>query len=47
MFPTTAHAAAVITGTYVQSADISARQFIVTHAATTQADQTFMWVCLG
>lgn len=47
MFPTTANAAAVVTGTYVKAADISARQFIVTHAATSQTDQTFMWVCLG
>jgi hypothetical protein len=47
MFPTTAHASAVVTGTYVQTTNITARQFIITHAATAQTDQTFMWVCLG
>jgi hypothetical protein len=47
MFPATAHAAAVVTGTYVQLTNIVSGQFTVTHAATSQTDQTFMWVCLG
>lgn len=47
MFPQTAHAAAVVTSTFVKSSDITKSQFVVTHAATSQTDQTFMWVCLG
>lgn len=47
LFPATAHAAAVVTGTYVLAASITARQFIVTHAATAESDQTFWWVALG
>ena len=45
--PQTAHAAAALTGTYIKSTDVSAQQFIVTHAATSNTDVTFGWVCLG
>lgn len=47
MFPQTAHAAAVVATTCVLAANITPRQFIVTHATTSNADVTFMWVCLG
>lgn len=47
LFQATAHAAAALATTYVKQTDVSARQFIVTHAATSQSDQTFWWVCLG
>ncbi len=45
--PMTAHAASALSGTYVKASDISAGQFIVTHAATSNSDVTFGWVCLG
>lgn len=32
---------------YIAEADIIARQFTVTHATTSTANITFMWVCLG
>lgn len=47
LIPRTAHAATALSGVYVQAADVTARQFIITHAATSQSDQTFGWVCLG
>lgn len=49
MFPRTANAAAEVgNGTlYVTTANISARQFIVTHANNALADRTFSWVVLG
>jgi hypothetical protein len=47
LFPQTAHAAAVVATTYVKAADVTARQFIVTHATTSNTDVTFGWVCLG
>lgn len=45
--PQTAHAATAFATTYVQASDITAGQFIVTHAATAQTDQTFGWLCVG
>lgn len=47
MTPTTAHAAAVVATTYVKTSDVTPRQFIVTHAATSNTDVTFFYVCLG
>ena len=47
LFPTTAHAAAVVATTYVASAGVINGQFTITHAATSNADMTFFWVCLG
>lgn len=47
MFPATAHAAAVVATTYIKETDISSGQFIVTHAATSNTDVTFYYVCLG
>jgi hypothetical protein len=47
LFPTTAHAAAVVATTYIKTADISKSQFIITHAATSNSDVTFSYVCLG
>lgn len=47
LFPTTAHAAAVVASTYIAATNVSGGQFIVTHAATSNADVTFFFVCLG
>lgn len=47
LFPTTAHAAAVVASTYVKTTDVSGGQFVVTHAATSNADVIFFFVCLG
>jgi len=47
LFPTTAHAAAVVTTTYVQPSNVIAKQFTITHAVTSFGDCTFFWVCLG
>ena len=47
LFPATAHAAAVVASTYVLDDDVTAGQFIVTHATTANADVTFSWVCIG
>ena len=45
--PLTAHAAGALATTYVLQSNITAGQFIVSHSATAQTDQTFGWVCLG
>src|SRR5690348_3815071 len=47
MFPMTSHAASALSGTYVDASDITPGQFVVTHAATSNSDVTFAWVCLG
>lgn len=47
LFPATANAAAVVATTYVLSTNVTAGQFIVTHASDSDADQTFYWVALG
>jgi len=47
LFPASAHAAAALSTTYVTQANVSAAQFVISHAATSQTDQTFWWVCLG
>lgn len=49
LFPATAAASTFLQGSslYVATTNITARQFIVTHAATATANLTFMWVCLG
>jgi hypothetical protein len=33
--------------TYVLRSNVTPGQFIITHAATANADETFAWVCLG
>lgn len=43
----TAHAASAVSSTYIKESDVSSGQFVVTHAATTNSDVTFAWVCLG
>jgi hypothetical protein len=45
--PLTDWAAASYPTTYVQKADISAGQFIITHQPTSNATETFGWICLG
>ena len=47
LFPTTANAAAALATTYVQAADVTKEQFIVTHANNAQTDRTFFYVALG
>lgn len=47
LFPATANAAAVVATTYILSANITAGQFIITHASDADTDQTFYWVALG
>lgn len=47
LFPATANAAAVVATTYVKPADVTAGQFIVTHASDSDTDQTFYYVALG
>jgi hypothetical protein len=47
LFPRTANAAAVAATTYVLAANVTAGQFIVTHASDADVDQTFSYVCLG
>lgn len=43
--PQTANAAAVVATTYVSS--VASGQFVITHVATSQTDQTFGWHCVG
>jgi hypothetical protein len=43
--PTTAHAAAALTTTYVSS--VAPRQFVITHASTSNSDVTFFFAALG
>lgn len=45
--PQTANAAAALGTTYVQASDVSPGEFIITHAATVNADETFGWFCVG
>ena len=47
LFPRTANAASKVATTYVLAADVTSGQFIVTHDATANADETFGWVCFG
>ena len=47
LFPLTDWAAAAHPTTYVQDADISAGQFIITHQPTSNATETFGWLCRG
>lgn len=47
LFPATANAAAVVATTYVLAANVTAGQFIVTHASDADTDQTFYYVALG
>lgn len=47
LFPRTANAAAVVATTYVLSSNVTAGQFIITHASDSDVDQTFSYVCLG
>lgn len=43
--PMTAHAAGALATTYISA--VSSTSFTVTHAATSNTDVTFGWVCLG
>jgi hypothetical protein len=45
--PATANAAAVVATTYVLASNVTAGQFIITHASDADVDQTFYWVALG
>lgn len=45
LFPKTAHAAAIMTSTYVSG--VSARQFVVSHPSNANTDKDFYFVCLG
>jgi hypothetical protein len=49
LFPATANASAELgNGTaYVKASDISAGQFVVTHANNAQTDRTFFWLAIG
>ena len=47
LFPRTANAAAVFATTYVLSSNVTAGQFVITHASDADVDQTFSYVCLG
>lgn len=47
LFPATANAAAVVATTYVLATNVTAGQFIVTHASDVDVDQTFYWVAFG
>ena len=49
LFPATASAAAEFgNGTlYVKATDITAGQFVVTHANNAQIDRTFFWLAIG
>jgi len=47
LFPQTANAAAALATTYVQAANVSKQQFVITHANNAQTDRTFWWVALG
>jgi hypothetical protein len=43
--PTTAHAAAALATTYMSS--VAPRQFVITHASTSNSDVTFFFACFG
>ncbi len=45
--PQTANAAAALTTSYIQSTDITPRQFVITHTTSTSTDRTFGWVAIG
>lgn len=45
--PQTANAAAAQATTYIKASDVSAGQFIVTHANNGQTDRTFGFIAIG
>jgi hypothetical protein len=45
--PQTAHAASALATTFVAAANVSAGQFIITHASNGQTDRTFFWAAFG
>lgn len=47
LFPQTANAAAAVPTTYITLANITAGQFVITHANNAQTDKSFSWVALG
>lgn len=47
LFPETANAAAVVATTYILTTNVTAGQFIITHASDADVDQTFSYVALG
>lgn len=47
LMPQTAHAAAALATTYIQAADVTRGQFIVTHASSAQNDRTFGYAIQG
>ena len=47
LFPRTANAAAKVATTYVKDADVIKGQFVVTHANSADADQSFYWIATG
>ncbi len=47
LFPRTANAAAAVPTTYILAANVTAGQFVVSHANDAQTDKTFSWVALG
>ncbi len=47
LFPQTANAAAAVATTFVLVTNVTAAQFIVSHANNAQTDKTFWWVALG
>ena len=47
LFPASASAAAALATTYVLPANVTAGQFVISHAAGPPNDRTFFWVALG
>lgn len=45
--PQTLNAAGAVATTCVKSTDVTARQFIITHASSSTTDRKFGWACLG
>lgn len=47
LMPMTANAAAALATTYIQAANVTGGQFVITHANNAQNDRTFGYVVLG
>lgn len=47
MFPATANAAAALATTFILVANVTAGQFIISHANNAQVDKTFYWLAVG
>ena len=47
LFPQTAHAAAIVTSTFVSKANTNQGSFSISHPSSSQTDLSFSFLCIG